>query len=549
MRTGSRHQHAWLDTGSGGCLGAGLNFGLRALVFSCLLLMLLFGALGLGRLFDPDEVVYRLGRPVSEAEARRGVRRGAFTAQGRGGAYPSDTRSLAPALCEVTHEHYVSGKNGGWRRDFTSAYAADGVTLDADPQRLSVDFVGARWAFEPTRWRLDPSFRALFPAMPPGGRVRSQCAYQGERVFVEACLRDPTTLSQCADRVSTITLAPTSQPRRARQASEIGYQLACLFVALAGLAFWLARALRPGAWFDTLSTLSGSPDPAPARRRLMLAGLVVLLATVALTVLETFVRESLQGVPWAGLVMVTGGGALSAVALALALHQLRFMRGLIAFVDSVSAIRFDRPEPGVAGVSLRVAPDAPVVDGGALGPSKPLLGVEIDVFVAQHRSVRRVRYGAFLSASWLPVSDGYGNGVLTLARASLDLRAKVWRFVSGGGEGFMSALRASVAQVAAPKGVPYEVEVSYLDRGEALYVIGQATVVEDLGGQSDYRAIGRRAELGREGPVVVHAGTRESFRGRLVAWCALLIAAATAASALTLLGVGAAGWLYHHSSG
>lgn len=110
------------------CLGAtGLVAGLSALV----------------RAIDPQSELHRLRRPVTAAERSRGVVRGAAVVS-------PETPTMG--LCRIEHQHYVSGKNGGWRTDATYVISQQ-ATLVLEGTRYHLAFSAGAAPSSPFAWR------------------------------------------------------------------------------------------------------------------------------------------------------------------------------------------------------------------------------------------------------------------------------------------------------------------------------------------------------------------------------------------------------------
>ncbi|MBK8697748.1 MAG: hypothetical protein IPN17_37240 [Deltaproteobacteria bacterium] len=129
---------------------------------------------GLREVLDPRSALYRLRLPSGAAQAGWVFR---FSAPLRA------TSGDRPAICEVHHEHYVSGKNGGWRLDGTWTRSAGAIfegqpsglrALDRSPLRIRVN---EPVALDPSDLRVVPAeqeawFRTVLADVPTGGRLR-----------------------------------------------------------------------------------------------------------------------------------------------------------------------------------------------------------------------------------------------------------------------------------------------------------------------------------------------------------------------------------------
>ena len=124
------------------------------------------GLRGVAEVLDPAATMYRL-RHSSRALPLRGPVRFSAPLQAQGDALPP--------ICAVVHEHYVSGKNGGWRLDGSWSRSAGAVIAPALWVRVNEPVV-----FDPSdplevTGEQDAWFRTVLAGVPAGGRLRAHC--------------------------------------------------------------------------------------------------------------------------------------------------------------------------------------------------------------------------------------------------------------------------------------------------------------------------------------------------------------------------------------
>lgn len=435
----------------------------------------------------------------------------------------SFTGFAEPPVCNVEHEHYVSGKNGGWRVD-QIFWLADGATFHTDDGRAwEVDRLALR--FDPPDKRvadasLESTFRERTSGMYEGGRVVSVCARTGERLFLDACLIEGTQrLGRCADGdPSTITLGDGSARRRVRShASDAAAQLAVGLGLLAAIALYLRHAARAGALVAALRAWSDAP-PAPSRKRAYVGLGLGALAVWGALLLRVITAEG--GSPYvAGYAL---GASAIAGALAAALH-LWDRRALLALAmqpaERAETVRLARVGDGPAELAVRVRNDAPTVTL-ADGSAHAYVRVSVTRMVQAGRNVVAV---PLRTASWparVPVEDPTGNGVLDLTGADIDLRARSRALSGAAAEALLQAYARTPFGGFAASASPYValvVEESFVDPGEHLYVLGKVARIEDPDAQSTYRDMATVPVVGSPDParLVVFAGDERALLSRL----------------------------------
>ena len=467
-------------------------------------------ARGLSEVLDPGAPMYRLHLTTDG----RGPQSGNLHLRSDTLRAPSDER---PPFCQVQHEHYVSGKNGGWRLDASWRRSAGAVV---EAQGLSI-LPGEPVVFDP----FDPLvvgpadeawFRTVLADVPPGGRLRAHCVANGETVFVEGCTHG-MVLTSCASVPLTITTGDgTAQPRIDAHASAIAGRLAfgasALVMALAYL--WYVMRARPLA--DALLRRAGPVPPFAAWPQVV--GIATLTALTALAqglVVWSASAGSAASRGRPGYVFATLVCAASAVLALVVRHRRQNLDRAMAPVREAETVPLREARGGVVELAVSVrdvgAPVTGVLD------SKPHAWVELRVeetCVRGRQQVTRLAARSFWPAL-IPVADASGDGLLDPAHAELDLRSTVKSVKHGSGSALSMALAQSpIGPLRPTEGhLHWTVEQSVLDPGEALYVLGQCRRVEDPKAAGSYRMDSTMAAVGgtEAERIIVHAGSERSL--------------------------------------
>ncbi len=465
-------------------------------------------------------------RSMREATSPQGVLqrlRRASTADdlARGRAWGSGTfrTSDGHALCYVEHQHYVSGKNGGWRMDSWAWVGRDPV-VEVGASTFGVD--GDAFSFDPRRTDVvaDDVYIRQQVNFRTDGRLVQQCVSPGEAVFVDLCV---DTLrgraGACAAGHGSVITRGDGTPRtRIRShASEAAGGLTAGYLLVAALALYLWRALKGGAVVAALGTWSKRP---PARSRLFVyvgiggALLLALLSGFSFGTADTVVPHYVGG-------YVFGAFALASVASLGVLAHARRERVLraIAPVEEAQTTRLAKVGEGMAELAVRVKADAPTV---TLPGHAPRAFVRVDV----QRAVtvgRNVTLVPVRKASWpatVPVEDPSGDGVLELRQAVLDTRATFRTLTGDDAHAYLRALAETPFGHVGLDGDPtlcIEVEESWLEPGESLYLLGHIRRVEDPKAAASYRMIATVpvVSAAQDAELCVHAGNERSLLGSL----------------------------------
>ncbi|MEZ4405978.1 MAG: hypothetical protein R3A52_05835 [Polyangiales bacterium] len=476
---------------------------------------LLFGARAVQSALDPTDALYRVARP---APADGPVVRGPVTV----------TADTAPrALCHVQHQHYVSGKNGGWRTDWRGNVFR-GASVEHRGRTYSLEVDGYLTAFEPSRTRVAPDGLRLwtprFRSLPGGGRVVEQCLSPGERVFIEACRQPgrPWVLSDCPDYPMRLTQGDngSGQPRVDARANALAAQVSGGALGVLALLLW--------AWFLVRSR----PLSEALRRRAGVRKAKFPAAVVAGAVSAPICFAVAQGIVVGGVDRESAwdyfqGGytfGVAVVSFALALAYLVYARRraldeAIRPVVDAPTVRVCDARGGVVELAVTVPPDAPTVVGPVSGRPHAWVRVVVDEVVQHGKQMLTQRAAAWSSAPSVPVRDASGVGALEMNHAELDLRARVVTVKHGS----KPELLAAVARVTGARLHPasthlrWIIEEGFVDPGESLYALGDCRRVEDPKAAASYRADATLPVVGgqRGAELVVHAGDERSLLSSL----------------------------------
>jgi hypothetical protein len=536
-RTGTRYRLLLATAGQGRFVNAFINLFIALMAAFALLGCGLAATRSLREATAPSSVLRRLLRDPTEVDLAGGRTWGAATLR----------TSDAGAVCLVEHQHYVSGKNGGWRTDSWSWIGADPMLeLGRSTFRLNLQAV----EFDPR----DPDVVADESAhrarinFVPGGRLREQCLHDGATAFADLCVTPGAhTTGRCSDdSTSTLTLGQGSPAARIRQhANSAAAGLTAALLAAALLAAYVWRAVRRGAIVEALGAWSRAPTPgsrAPVWLGIAAVEVLVLVAAIALATTRSVIPHYVSGYVFASVVL-----GVVAVGLVVAHDRRRTVERAIEPVVAAETARLAQVGEGMAELEVRVRADAPTVTFEGLPPCA-FLRVNVQRVVAVGRSVQLV---PLHTASWpatVPVEDPSGGGLLDPQGASFDLRARFFHVSGADAIALLHRLaetpfgRTGAEQSAV---VSLEVEVSYLEPGERLYLLGHIHRVEDPSASTTYRAMGTLPVIAATGEaqLAVHAGREATLLRGLTAERVYLQAATAALVGLSGGLVTALAWL------
>lgn len=485
--------------GGGFCLGAAMA-----------------GAQGLREVLDRDAPMYRL-RHVSGTAQANGVFR--FSAPLRAAT------GERPPICAVVHEHYVSGKNGGWRRDGSWLRSA-GATLhgspsrvrsgDGRPLRVRPDEPVDLDPFDPlvVAPADEPWFRTVLADVPMGGRLRAHCVAHGETVFVEGCADADGALTACGPRPLTITTGDgTAQPRIDAHANTVAGQLAGGAAALVGVLAFLWYVVRARPLAEALLRRAGPSPRFDVWRPILGAAAFVILCALAQGVTAWTAAAgsaASRGGPGylLGILVCAVAGVL---ALVVRRRGQRLDRAMAPVREAVTVPLRDA-RGGVVELAVTVR-EGESVSGVLGGGAHAWVEVRVEETCAHGKS-QVVHLAA--RKCWparVPVRDASGDGLIDLTHAELDLRSTVKTFKQG--DELATALARTPVGALSPRSghLHWTVEQSVLDPGEALYVLGQCARIEDPKAAGSYRADSTMAVVGgsADARIIVHAGTERSL--------------------------------------
>lgn len=480
-----------------------LSFGLGFAAFG-----LVSGARGLREALDPSSALYRLRHLSGTGQAI-----GTF----RFSAAVHATSGDRPPLCEVVHEHYVSGKNGGWRRD-ASWFRSVGATAIGWNFRVRAH---EPVVFDPLDMLVvhadrEPWFRSVLADVPYGGRLRAHCVAHGETVFFEGCAVGGY-LTGCGVTPLTVTTGDgTAQPRIDAHASAVAGRLAGGAAALVAALAWLWYVLRARPLADALLRRAGPVSPFSSWPQ--------VFGVVGAALLCALVQGANIGASPAGSALSRGRPgylfglvvcAVAAVLVVVVRHRRRNLERAMAPVREAQTVPLREARGGVVELAVRVR------DGGApaagLLDRRPHAWVEVRVeetIAVGKQQVTRLVAREYWPAR-IPVADASGDGLIDPKHAEVDLRSRVTTFKEGSGGAVALALAASPIGPLRPSAthLRWSVEESVLDPGETLYALGQCRRIEDPKAAGSYRADSTMAVVGGDpnDRIILHAGDERSL--------------------------------------
>jgi hypothetical protein len=532
-RTGARYRFRVPTPGSGLLVNLTLNAVLGIFAAGGLFAV---GALGGASLqtMSADGPLRRLLRSPSADDIARGRN------WGRAVLRTADHRPV----CYIEHQHYVSGKSGGWRTD-GSAWVGSAPTLELGTATYALGLYSV--TFDPLEPRAtdDESRRRALVRFDAGGRIRDQCIDDGAAVFADLCFaRGGSTVACSATERTTLTLGsglPTARIRT--HASDVASGLASTVLALALLALYGWRAVRAGAIVDALAAWSPFSPPARGSFRWGLAGATVaaLAGWIALAAAPARIPHYVGGYAFATVVL-----AAVAAGLVWAFDRQRTLNRALAPVDAAETTRLAHVGQGHAELVARVKADAPTVSFPGLPPCAFVwVGVKCFVGAGRHQRSELLR-----AAGWparVPIEDASGEGLLVLSSASLDLRACFFRATGAHARELLAQLSATPFGRAALDRTPadnLEVEVNYLTPGESIYLLGSTRRVIDPRADPSYRGAGTLPVIAADqGRLVVHAGHEGTLVRSLRRERGYLLAAGGLVAAISAALVAACAWL------
>lgn len=496
---------------------------------------------GFAGLFDTEHTFHRLRYGADADDLRAGRVTGTGYFRGR----------EVPPVCYAAHQYYVSGKNGGWRTDYT-AWLTEGATLTVGDRAWAVDH--QLIAFEPLETfvaggDLEWALRRRANGFPEAGRVVYACADQGAPVFADACVDDRLgRLVACPGGGPTVVTlgSGTSAPRVNKLANGVAARLTAGLLLLVALSLYVWRAARAGTLVDALRAWSDAPAT-PSRTPLIVGFSVLAGVAVAVLAVRSMGHQDLNAPPLAGYGF--GVCTLLGALLAVVFQRDRREKLTLAMAPCIAAetSRLARVGDGPAELALRVRDDAPTV---TLRDHPPHAYVRISVkrIVQSGRNQVTVPFRTVAWPETLPVEDPSGPGLLEMKGAEVDLRAS-FRVLRGD-----DALALLASYASTPFGdqsrnaLPFtaiEVEESFADAGEKLYVLGTIHRVQDPDANTQYREMSTVPVIGTREPtrLAVYAGSEGALVASLRRERAVVTALAVTLSVASAMLVAALAYL------
>ncbi len=525
-----------------------LNAFLGMLGVGVVLAGLVAGSKAFCEVVDPNSELHRLHRPLSARERAAGLVRQTAVVSA---ATPEF------GLCRIEHQHYVSGKNGGWRTDYTAhEYRQASLLLDGVPHTLApygdaLRFVPAR-SFGVDAGRVTQQLPDVVEQFPRGGRLRAQCAEANTPVFVEGCLVQPGLLGRCPAGLLGAEAAPVTltlgdggngQPRVDRAANRTIAQFSGAALGLLLTMAWLWFVLRARPVVDALLRRVDGPKEAPPRHW----ELALLVPPIALVMAQ---GVAVWGTPpYASWSVFQGGytfaAAVSCGALLLAAsvwrRRLRLDRAMWPILDAPT-VSIREARGGVVELCATVSPDAPTVLGPISRAPRAWLWIAVWETCYVGKQTFTTRAVVHARPRTFPVRDASGEGEVDPDGVEPDLRAVVRWFKHGQEPELTKRLLTEFGIELRPSGthVRWMVEEGYLERGEPLYLLGSCQRVDDPKAVASYRGDATRPVVrGGDGALILHAGDEGSLLGilrRERRWLDLLGAALVGVS-VSLLGL------------
>ncbi len=512
-RTGFHSRFTFGEKGMGP--GGRVALTLVALFFGLILVGvgLFLGARAVKASLDPSDALFRLSRPAS---GEGPTLRGTVTVQ-------------APerAFCHVQHQHYVSGKNGGWRTDWRGNVFR-GTTVLHGGRSYALEVEGYTTTFEPSRTHVVPDGARVwgprFESLPGGGRVVEQCLIPGERVFIEAC-RLPGrawALGDCPSYPMRLTQGDggSGQPRVDARANRLAAQLSGGALAALALLLWGWFLVRSRPLSEALRRRAGVAEAEfPVAVVSAAVGLPVAFAIAQGFIVGGASEDSSWDYFQGG---YTFGAAVVCFALAVAYLVYARRRSLDVAMRPVRDAptgRLADARGGVVELAVTVAPDSPVVVGPVSGRPHAWLRVVVDEVIQNGKQVHVRRAAAWCSSPGIPVRDASGAGVLDVTHAEFDLRARVATVKHGRRHDLLGGVSRLTGAALRPSGnhLRWIIEEGFVDPGESLYALGDCRRVEDPSAAASYRADATRPVVGggRGAKLIVHAGDERSLLASL----------------------------------
>ena len=456
---------------------------------------------------------------------------------------PAETPTALGPFCEVLHEHYVSGKGGGWRMDDDWIFRTSPGVEFPNGKHLPISVQHASMPGTPYQIATaaeEAEVRSRAPGIATGGRVRLRCARSDAPVFVDGCiiLEDPagassssSSSSSSGSRAPVPTLGPCpAVPRLAFFRQVVARTPLAVTAALPGgdpHAFRLrdAVAMIPGR-FGLLASVVAFPlflwlrgrrgwgmievlrahHRRPEKSRALPVGIAVAGLLIATLILGNVTFE----ITW----MSAVGSLVPPVFFALiAAWMSRMAVDVDALLTPTEALP-TTPLASAAGeeveLAVHVASDAPV-HPSLLGERRYAFS-RVTVWETRPQGKSTVTNIVFAQATpeTIPLVDRSGRGELYTQDCAFNLLCEE-----------RDNVPPALAKVVHPgPSLTYRVREESLLPGEALYLLGSVAQETDGCDRQDgggYRNVASHAVLrgAPAKPLLVVAGTEAALVGAL----------------------------------
>ncbi len=468
-----------------------------------------FGGKALVSLFDPDYVPYRLARELSPQELRAGVFRGGVTVVGTSPAQ-------VPPICLVTHQHYVSGKNGGWREDWRKVFLERAEVVTAHGRRAPVIADQIQFAPEElvtARYDQVWSAKAGFTS----GRYLESCVDSDDKVFVDGCLSEGGALTSCSWNAPLVITTGDGTPQR-----RIDMVAASTMsrLAWAGFGVWLAMMwlVRVFSAPPLVTELVGRLAKRSRKPAWIAGSLAIGAAFVFVVGLALNGCNAQEGTDAA---VSRAGHGFGVVALALfvvtgvLLAQRMIERSAVAAkLKVLPTLPLARASGDLVELAVRVHPQAPPHPGPLSGEPRAWWSLVVREEYRQGKSTSTKLVSTTFSQPGVAVLDESGEGMLELEGAKLDIRSVGQSVKPTSSDAASQRVRPLLDTLPRTAGhMRFIVEESFVEPGESLYVLGHAEQVPGSQARSGYRVAPTTAVVRAKGDasLFVHAGSEGSL--------------------------------------
>lgn len=512
--------------------------------------VLLLAGLGLDSFFDGLAELADAGTPLNRIDRQPTAEE---TAAGRvwQTTQIGPSGADAPPLCLVIHEHYQSGKNGGWREDQRWYFETNGTAAVHGRGQARFPVSNLRIIPErlgPMDGSHESEFRSRVPSMRYDGRLREQCLRPGQQVFIDGCITTsssefgaPTTqLTGCGNEQFTIAIGDDPhQVLKDNRAVGVGGNLLAGAATLYGLCFVL--------WF--LSRRRDLPEQLKQWRPAIWKGntpfgilcSVLGVLTVGYWIAQWAMYSSNDGVSRMTYCFLA---AIYACVVIAAYYLLREHSRVIAAAGPLrqqKEVSLAAVGGTTAEMSARIAPDARVVNGPL--SAKPRAWVWLVVseqYTANKSTYVHTLLNTIAASGPIPVVDASGPGLLSLGGGVVNCRTVEKVFSAGRVPKNIAAMLSRQPT----RGASVCVREHYLEPNEPVFLYGQTSRSTEQTKDDGYRnttAIPLISNAGTE-TLFVFAGTKQDlFKAltRQTLWLAGLGSVIAITTAVTL-----GSWLY-----